>query len=357
VNGIATFSDLNVDKAGTGYTLAADAGGALASAASAAFSINPGPAAELVFTGQPRTTVAGAAISPSVQVTVQDAFGNTVTGDTTRITLAIATNPGGGTLSGTRTRNALNGIATFSNLSIDKVGGGYTLAATATGLPVATSASFNVTPAPVARLAFTVEPSRTPRNTVIAPAVQVTALDAFGNTATTFTGSITLAITPGTGSPSAGLGGTSTRAAAGGIATFSDLTIDKQGTGYTLTATASGLTADTSAAFDITNPALLAFVVEPTSTTQNTVIAPAVQVAVRDAFGNLVRGYTGSVAVAITAGPTGAALRGTTTMAVVNGIATFADLMINKVGTGYRLTATDPLGVLAAGTSAPFDIR
>lgn len=356
VNGIATFSDLSIEKAGAGYALAATASG-LPVVTSASFNIVPAPAAQLVFTGQPSAAVAGAAISPAVRVTVQDAFGNTVTGASTLVTVAIATNPGGGTLGGTRTQGAVNGIATFSDLSIAKAGTGYTLTATASGLTGTTSGTFGITPGAATQLAFTVQPARTPKNTVITPAVQVTAQDAFGNTATSFAGSITIAI--GTNPTIGTLSGTLTVAAAGGVATFSSLSIDKAGTGYTLTATASGLTSGTSAGFDITNPAVLAFVVQPTSATSNTVITPAVEVAVEDGFGNIARGYSGTVAIAITAGTgaSGASLKGTTTVAVVNGIARFPDLSINKVGTGYRLTATDAVGILSSATSSPFDIR
>jgi hypothetical protein len=44
--------------------------------------------------------------------------------------IAIGANPVGGTLSGTTTVAAVAGTATFANLSIDKAGAGYTLAAT-----------------------------------------------------------------------------------------------------------------------------------------------------------------------------------------------------------------------------------
>src|SRR5438552_2865920 len=107
----------------------------------------------LAFTGQPSNTTAGATISPAVQVTARDAFGNTATAFTGTVTMAIGTNPGGGTLSGTTSVGAVNGVATFSNLSINKVGSGYTLTAAASGLTGATSASFNITPAPARRLA------------------------------------------------------------------------------------------------------------------------------------------------------------------------------------------------------------
>ena len=50
----------------------------------------------------------------------------------------------------------------------------------------------------------------------------------------------------GTGSPSGNLNGTLTVAASGGIATFNTLTIGKAASGYTLTATDTGLTGTTS---------------------------------------------------------------------------------------------------------------
>src|SRR2546422_3037656 len=110
-----------------------------------------GAASQLAFVIQPRATLSGGAISPAVQVAVQDAFGNTVTAATHSVTAAIRNNPGGGTLSGTTAAAAANGVATFSDLSIDKPGTGYTLAVSAGGLTDATSTAFNI----VAPLTFT----------------------------------------------------------------------------------------------------------------------------------------------------------------------------------------------------------
>jgi hypothetical protein len=61
-----------------------------------------------------------------------------------------------------------------------------------------------------------------------------------------------------------------------------------------------------------------------------------------------------AVAIAAGAGTAGAALSGTTTVAAVAGVATFADLSIDSAGTGYTLTATS--GALIADVSAAFDI-
>lgn len=59
-------------------------------------SINAGPPTVLVFTVQPTSVTAGAAIPLAIQVEVQDALGNTVTNSTANVTLAIGLNPGGG---------------------------------------------------------------------------------------------------------------------------------------------------------------------------------------------------------------------------------------------------------------------
>src|SRR5947199_184640 len=210
------------------------------------------PAAKLVFTVQPSNAAAGAAITPAVQVAVQDAQGNTVTTATTSITVAIGTNPASGTLSGTTTVAAVNGVATFSNLSINKTGTGYTLTASATGLTGATSSAFNIGVGAAAKLGFTVQPSNAAAGAAITPAVQVAVQDAQGNTVTTATTSSTVAI--GTNPGSGTLAGTTTVAAVNGVATLSNLSIDKAGTGYTLTASATGLTGATSSAFDVVVP-------------------------------------------------------------------------------------------------------
>ena len=109
-----------------------------------------GPATQLAFVTSPPAMVEGATpIAPAVRVAVQDALGSTVPGATTPVTLALAANPSGAMLGGTTTVSAVDGIATLSDLSIDRPGSGYTLAAAAPALGGATSAQFAV------RLTFT----------------------------------------------------------------------------------------------------------------------------------------------------------------------------------------------------------
>ena len=102
------------------------------------------------FVQQPTSTTGGAPITPAVTVAVLDGNNNVVANSNAAITLVIGTNPGGGTLSGTVSHNAVSGVATFSNLSIDKLGTGYTLTGASSGLTGATSSAFNITLGPAA---------------------------------------------------------------------------------------------------------------------------------------------------------------------------------------------------------------
>ena len=242
-----------------------------------------GTAVKLAFTVQPSTTAAGVSITPAVTVTVEDASGNPVTGATNAVTIAIGSNPGSATLGGTTTVNAVNGVATFSNLSLNAIGTGYTLAATSASLTSTTSGAFNIAAGAPAKLAFTVQPSTTAAGASITPAVTVTVEDAGGNPVTGATNAVTIAI--GTNPGSATLGGTVTVNAVNGVATFSNLSLNAVGTGYTLTATSASLTSTTSGTFNITagTPAKLAFGVQPSTTAAGASITPAVTVTVEDA--------------------------------------------------------------------------
>ena len=86
----------------------------------------------------------------------------------------------------------MDGVATFSNLSVNLVGSGYKLNATSGALPAALSNSFDATSGPPATLAFLVQPSNVVAGSVIAPAMSVTILDAGGNVVTNVIADITL---------------------------------------------------------------------------------------------------------------------------------------------------------------------
>jgi hypothetical protein len=209
----------------------------------------PPTATQLAFKVQPSTAAGGATITPAVQVAAEDSNGNTVTGFDGVVTLTLGAEPAGGALGGTTAVSAINGVATFRTLSINKAGTGYALAAAAGGLPNATSSSFDINVGPAARLTFTVQPSNANAGASIAPPIQVAAVDAGGNTVSTFTGNVTIAIdiNPGGGA----LSGTTTVQAIAGVATFSNLSISSPAAGYSLNATSGTLSAVASARFSV----------------------------------------------------------------------------------------------------------
>ena len=148
-----TYKDTSV-SASTSYSYrvrATDAAGNLSTYSNVATTTTTtiGPATKLAFVQGPSNTAVGGAITPAVTVAVEDANGNVETSDNaTQVSLAIGTNPSGGMLSGGAAVTVASGTATFSGLSIDKAGTGYTLTASSTPtFTGATSAAFNITTA------------------------------------------------------------------------------------------------------------------------------------------------------------------------------------------------------------------
>ncbi len=303
---------------------------------------------------QPSSTITGAVISPPVNVAVQDASGHTATTAIVAVTVALASNTQGATLAGTTTVNAVNGIATFSNLSIQQVSTGYTLTASAGPLTGATSRPFDIMVPPPTQLAFTVSPGNVTAGAPITPSLQVSIKDATGAIVTTATNTVSLTL-GGTVS-GATLAGTTTVSAVNGVATFSDLVIQKAGTGYTLAAAASSLRSASSPPFAVAPaaPAKLTFAAPPSTSDTTRPITPAVQVAIQDAFANTVTSATNAVTLSLGANPGGATLAGTLTMPAANGIASFGNLKLDRPGSGYTLTAAS--GTLTAATSPPFNV-
>lgn len=116
------------------------------------------------------------------------------------------------------------------------------------GSPVVTNVT--VTAGSFGTLAFTTQPAGAVPAVAFATQPVVAVQDNSGVTIAGYTGPVTVAIKAGTGTPGAVLSGTLTVNAVAGVATFTDLAIDQAGTGYVLTATASGLSVD-SAAFNV----------------------------------------------------------------------------------------------------------
>jgi hypothetical protein len=86
-------------------------------------------------------------------------------------------------------------------------------------------------------------------------------------------------------------------------------------------------------------PAALAYTTQPSNTAANAPIAPAVVVEIRDAWGNRVNSGA-TVTMDFGTNPGLGTLAGTLGQTAVNGVATFGDLAINNIATGYTLKAS-----------------
>lgn len=109
-----------------------------------------GACGRLRFVTQPAGGVVGAALTgaplgsgPPVSVEVVDGSGNRLTGSTIPITIAKGTGSAGGALTGTLTKTAVLGLASFADLKLDTPGA-YTLQASSPGLTSVTTSSFRV---------------------------------------------------------------------------------------------------------------------------------------------------------------------------------------------------------------------
>lgn len=203
-------------------------------------------------------------------------------------------------------------------------------------------------------LSFRVQPARTRAGTAMVPAVEIAVLDASDNLVPTAEVTVSLAL--GTNPAGGRLSGTLLATPVDGVAGFGDLSVDRSATGYTLVASADGLTSATSTAFDVDpGPAArLVFTVAPANGSPGSVITPSVEVAVQDALGNLASDSTVPVTVALGQNAGGGTLLGTATQPAPAGVARFSDLSIDQPGAGYTLTASSP--GLAGATSPPFDV-
>src|SRR5262249_46652776 len=153
-------------------------------------------AAKMAYLQQPSSGTAGAPLGNFVAV-VEDVNSNILVGDTSTVTLGLSHDAFANGQTSVSAQ-AVNGMATFSNLVINKAGS-YVLRATDPNPNLDPAfAPFTIGPAAAAKLAFTQQPSNATAGATIAPAVSVAVQDAFANTVTTDTSTVTLTLSGGT---------------------------------------------------------------------------------------------------------------------------------------------------------------
>ena len=139
--GVASFSGLVIDQAGTNYVLQINCQGLTTTANP--LNIIAGNATKLVVVSEPPTTVQPGS-KFGISVWAEDSFGNLVTSYSGNLAVVLTGPHGKSRPSGTPSQHASNGQVSFSNLSVKMLGNGYTLNVSGNGLPTVTTTRFNV---------------------------------------------------------------------------------------------------------------------------------------------------------------------------------------------------------------------
>ncbi len=196
----------------------------------------------------PSEATAGGAFN--VTITAQDSSNGTVTsysGSQTIIFSGPSSSPNSNAPSYPVSVSFTNGVGIASITLYDAQS--TTLTATQSSI-TGTSSSFTVKSASVSELEFTTQPAGATAGAAFTTQPVVTAEDAYGNTVSSYSGTVSLSIKSGTGTGGAVLSGC-TGSRSGGVTSFSGCQINLAGSGYQLNASDGSLTA-TSEAFNVT---------------------------------------------------------------------------------------------------------
>jgi len=189
---------------------------------------DPGMGSALAFVVSPGPSQVGVPLQPAVKVEILDANGNRTSG-TDEVTLGVDKSDESETVA------AVDGVATFSSFRL-KSPGDKRLVATASGLASATSNLFSVTPGAPARLTFEEQPLSVVAAGQPIP-LKVAVRDSAGNVVNQGPGASAVVMVRLFSNPTrAQLEGTLTATAAEGIASFDDVRIQKNASGYSLVA-------------------------------------------------------------------------------------------------------------------------
>lgn len=315
-NGIANFTSLTLDTAGTDYMLQVNSDG-----------------------------LTGLTIGP---ITVQSTAGTTTSGGSSGSTTGSGSS--GGTTTSGDTPGGSDGTSTGGGDSGGTTSGGTTSGETTSGGTTsggtssgdAEQAGGTVDPSP--RLAISDQPATVDAGRYFQ--LTVVAEDANGDVETGFDGTITLALADDPGGAS--LGGTLTMPVIDGLATFYGMTLDVAGSGYTIQAAAAGFAPVATSPITVVNPPVALAIAGPPPGSVGTRQGFGLTVAVVDDGGNLAPDYSGDVTIALARKREGVTLHGPRTVAVDHGVANFSGLSL----TGARQGSDVELEITADGLGA-----
>ena len=306
------------------------------------------------------------------QVTARffDLGGNVVPSVTDVVSVALGQNAHGARLSGTTARAAVAGVATFGDLSVDRVRNGYTLVFSAPGGLRAESARFSVQ-GEVTSLGVVAFPAGVLLNTRVIPAPRVAILSDALNvvvggpwrppyvlvSVAILDGYVPAGCAPAdcplTFSPAS----TTAVMAVRGVATFDNLEVfgntNYQGARLRFSSNASAATVDSpffSSSFD-ENELVLDQAMAAYQTTGLTLV-PHPALTLYDGTGKAARGSIGTCTAALSAGGPAGLLAGTTSFPARAGRCVYTDLSIALVGE-YALAFSATIPDRADPSAAP----
>ena len=299
------------DKTGTWTVKAVDGFGNIGTAS---LTVTPGVATQLVVSSG-TTQVAG--VPFTITVTAEDTYGNVATGYLGTVTFTSSDTGAGVVLPGAYTFTA--GDAGSHVFSVTLV------TATTTGWVSGTDGVFTgtqsgITVDPAAASTFRISTVSSPQTAGVGFSVTITALDAYGNTATSYTGTPTLSDLSGSISPIV------TSAFVGGVWSGT-VTVTKSG--LDSISASDGATTGTSNTFTVTHASAVSIVVSPASDSITAGTPETYSALATDAYGNT-WDDTASVTWSIDSGANGGWSSNVYTSATA--------------GT-WTVTATDPDGV------------
>src|SRR5713101_5635894 len=349
-NGIHTFTNLTTLKTAGNQTITGtDTVTASITGTSGTIVVSPNSGGPLHYAvAAPASATAGTAFS--ITVTAKDQFNNTV--PTYTGTVHFTSTDGAAVLPANYTFVAGdNGVHTFTNLTTLKTSGNQTVTGTDTVTASITGTSGTIAVSAAAATHYTmVAPASATAGTAFS--VTVTALDQFNNVATGYTGIVHFTSSDG----QAVLPANYTFVAGdNGVHTFTNLATLKTSGNQTITGTdtVTASITGTSGTIAVSTAAASVFTVTTSSGSSTAGTVMTVTVTARDAYGNVVTGYTGTVHFTSNDGQ--AVLPANYTfVAGDNGVHTF-NVTLKTAGSD-TVTATDTVTSSITGTSSAVNV-
>ena len=355
--GAVRFTDLRLDTQRTCYRVELSSP-PLASSLTLAFDVQPSTfITHVAVLTQPSDTIAGAPIPIQPVVAAMDRGANIMAQYSQKVSAIIFNgDKNDWTMSGTRTIIFRNGIATFTNLRIDRASCCLALEfGVASGLVTGYSQNFCAYPSNPTRLAFSRSPAGVMPGIPLATQPILAMVDDYGNPVTTRTCQVGCNLLSSNVSASldgdmpASLLGNVTVGFVGGVAQFTSLRIDRAGThSLSFHAVPPSTLASLSPTVLVSEPAIdratkLIIVTQPYGFAGDVAgrhISVQPRVAIADIGDNIIQRASTMVTASLQGSVTGSWLRGTTEIPTVDGIANFTDLRLGPSpdGPGLKLS-------------------